>query len=188
MRLHLPSEEIFQKQGALNNFLRLNKRNAQHLSKLFRISKGEHFVRAFAVELFAKDAVDVREDQVDGVLREVVKGSSTGYDIPQQRMIILNMRFLVRSIGITEEERGFLVSVQTAFERRGTAEFTAIVREKNRENIAERKAVISQFLLQCSDLRSSFSGGLIFQKKSEHKIDIDKLEGHNDLAADSAYY
>ena len=146
--MHLPSDEIFQQQGALNHFLRFNEGNTQHMSKLFRVGKGKHFVSAFTVELFAKDAVDVGEYQVDCVLREVIKGSSARYNIPQQRVIVLNMWFLVRGIGITEEERGLLVSVQTVFEGRGTAEFTTIVSEKNRKNIAEGKTVIGQFFLQ----------------------------------------
>ena len=83
MRLHLPSDGFFQEQGALNNFLRLNERNAQDMSKVFRIGESEHFIRAFTVELFAKDTVYMGEDQVDSILCEIVKRSSTGNDSPQ---------------------------------------------------------------------------------------------------------
>ena len=48
--------------------------NANQARQIVAKSKGKQLVGCFAIKRFALDTVDVGEDQVDGVLREIVKG------------------------------------------------------------------------------------------------------------------
>ena len=136
----------------MNNHAGFNEGNTQSESELFRISKGEHLVRAFAVELSADDAVDMRENQINSILGEAVKGSTTGDDASQKGMIILNMWLLERCIWVAKEQRRFPEAIGCVFKGGNAAEFATVVRQKDRADIPEGEATALEFFLQRSQL------------------------------------
>ena len=125
----------------MDNLFGRNKRDAQSLSQLFGIGKRKHIVGAFPVELLTLDSVDVRKQQIDIILRPIVKGSAGFSNPPKQGVIVFNVRFLVRSVGVAEKQSGFRHVVQIVFKRRDIAEFTAVVRKKDRKHITEAEEI-----------------------------------------------
>ena len=99
----------------MDDLPRFDERNAQKVSKAFRVSKGKQIIRTLAVELPAQHPVDVRKDLVHGALSEVVERRTCRNNTPEQGMVVLNVRFLVRSIGIAEKQRGFFDPIQIVF-------------------------------------------------------------------------
>ena len=105
------------------------------MGKFLGVGKSKHLIGAFPVELPAQNAVHMRKNQVDSILRKVVEGCTAWDDISQKCMIVFNMRLLVGSIGITEEKRRLLKTTAVIFKSRNSAEFTAVIREKNGKDI-----------------------------------------------------
>ena len=99
--------------------------------------KGKDLKRGFAVELLSPDAVDVRKDQVNSVLVEGIKAGAFREDVPEDRVVFLDMRFLVGAVGVTEEEIGFFGPVRGVFDREDIGELSAIVREEEGEDGSE---------------------------------------------------
>ena len=100
-------------------------------------------------------------------------------------MIVLDMGFLVRSVRIAEEDKGFSFSVGRVLKSKDVAEFAAIVGEQSRENIAEWETIRSQICFEGLNFFACLSGGLIVQQDAEHEINMNELEGHDNLAARS---
>ncbi len=49
----------------------------------------------FSVELFSFCGIDMRKDKINRILRKTVERTSFGNDIPEERMIVFNMRLLI---------------------------------------------------------------------------------------------
>ena len=175
-----------QKKRRLDNVFRVNKRDAQGGSQFRGVRKREKVESAFAVELTTFDSIYVRENPVDGILREVVEGSALWNNRPEQGVIILHMGLLVRRIGVTEEDERLLLSVGGVFKIEDIAELAAVVGEQNRKEITKGKAEAVQLFFERLNFPASLRCRFIIQQQAEHKIDVDELEGHDDLAADGA--
>lgn len=93
------------------------------MGDLDRIHAGEHVVGALAEELLAQERVHVREDQVDIVLREVVKGRGARKNAAEKRVVVFHVRLLVRGGRVAEEKRCFLFTGSVVLKRRNPAEF-----------------------------------------------------------------
>ena len=65
---------LLQEQRALNHLLRGNVGDAESLRQLRGIGEAEHVVSALSVKFVAKHAVNVRENQVNRFLSEVIEG------------------------------------------------------------------------------------------------------------------
>ena len=108
-------EGLLQQERALNGLFRVNERDAESMRQLLGIGKAEHLIGTFPVKAFAQHGVHVRENQIHRVLSEIVKGTSAGNDVSKKRMIVFYMRFSVRSVGIAEEDEGFLIAAKIIF-------------------------------------------------------------------------
>lgn len=102
----------------------------------------------------------MREDQVYRFLCEVIEGRAAGNNIPKEDMIILNMRLLVRGIGITKEKPCFSVTIQIVFESEDIRKLSAVVCEDSRKELTEVETILLQLTFQsgnfCASLRCCF--------------------------------
>ena len=132
-------EGLLQQKRALNGLFRVNKRDAESMRQLLGIGKAEHLIGTFPVKAFAQHGVHVRENQIHRVLSKIVKGTSAGNNAPEKRMVVFHVRLLVGSVGIAEEDGGFLVSAKIILKSGNTAEFAAVIRQQHRKHFAEAK-------------------------------------------------
>lgn len=63
-------------------------------SQLLGIEEKEHVIGSFAGIEIPGNGIDVRENQIHRFLREVVEGFAAGNDVPEKRMVLLDMRLL----------------------------------------------------------------------------------------------
>ena len=103
--------------------------NTENVRNLFSVRKDEHFIGSFPVQAFSLNAVHMRKDQVDGVLRKAVKGLSFRNDIAKQGVIFFDPWLLAGLHGIAEEQVCFFSAVNGVFERSDVGKFSAIVRQ-----------------------------------------------------------
>lgn len=89
----------------------MNFSNTQSGSKLDRIGKNKHVVCTLTIELLSFYAINVRENQVNSILRKIIKRITLRNNISKQGVVVFNMRLLPRTVRITEENRGFLCSI-----------------------------------------------------------------------------
>ena len=66
-------------------------------------------------------------------------------------MIILNMRLLVRGVGIAEEEPCFSVTIQIIFKSEDIGKLSAVVCEDSRKELAEAETIFLQLTFQRGD-------------------------------------
>ena len=66
-------QQGFQERRGLNNVLRLDKINAQSRGDGVTEGEGKNLEGRFAVEAFSEDTIDMRENEVNGILGEVVE-------------------------------------------------------------------------------------------------------------------
>lgn len=67
------------------------------------------------------------ENEVNGVLRKVIKRSSRRNNTSEKCVVVFHMRLLLRRTRIAEEQLAFLPAIQVVFESRNTTEFTAVI-------------------------------------------------------------
>ncbi len=77
------------------------------------------------------------KDKADRLLGEAVKGRSLWDDVPEERVVLLNLRFLAGPVGIAEEEGGLPIPGKAVLKCEDVGEFAAIVGEDEREQAAE---------------------------------------------------
>ena len=129
----------------------------------------EHLECTFAVKLLPKNAVDMRENQIDGFLRERIERSAAGNDGAEHRVVVFDVQLLVRLVRIAEKQSRFPAACEVIFEG-GVAEFSAVIREQNGENITKSDTVFCKFLLQRGNLRGRLHGRFVFQEQPEHEV------------------
>lgn len=84
------------------------------------------------------------EDEVDGVLRKIVKGGTLGNDIAEESVIFLNKRLLGGTHGIAEEERDFMFSGFIVFKGKDVGELSAVVAQESIEQGGNGNACMTQ--------------------------------------------
>ena len=119
---------LLQEQRALNHLLRGNIGDAESLRQLRRIGEAEHVVSTLSVKLVAKHTVNMRENQIDRLLREVVKRGTGRNNASEKRVVVLDVRLLVRRIGVAKEHGRFFFSFDAVLKGGHTTEFAAVVR------------------------------------------------------------
>lgn len=77
------------------------------------------------------------EDQIDGMLCEIVKRCAFGYDVAEQSVVLLDIRLLVRAVWVTEKKTGFSFPIKGGFNSRHVCELSAVVGKDEREYTAE---------------------------------------------------
>ena len=75
----------------------------QELAPALAIERDELVIRGFAVERRARGGVDVREHEVDVLLRQRVEGRALDEDPPDLLVVALDVRLLLRVVRVAEE-------------------------------------------------------------------------------------
>lgn len=125
------------------------------------------------------------EDQINGILGEIVEGRAGRNDIPEEGVILLDPGLLGRGMRITEEEGGFLIAVAVVLECKDIRELAAVVSEDDGEKRGKGEAVIQQTRLKVANGSGSGDGGFVVQQDTEHEVAEGEIEGHDDLATNA---
>ena len=129
---------LFQQVGLQENLVGWNRREFKQGQQFFLLFGSHHVKGCSVIELFPKDAVDVTRHQMNlrGVHR--IKICAFRNDAPDERMVLFCMRLLPGSLRIAEEDARTRTSVSGIFHALGVFELDAIVRQDDREELAEQ--------------------------------------------------
>ncbi len=123
----------------------------QQGGQLLAERESKQLPRGVTVESVTLNAVDMREYQIDGFLREIVKGDALRDNVPQESMIFLHARLLRGLRRVAEKQVGFLIAVQVVLESRDVGELAAIIRKEYREELSEGQSQILKTLFYRDD-------------------------------------
>lgn len=105
------------------------------------ISKRKHLKRRFAIKAFTLDAVDVRKDHIDCLLREGIEGFTFWNNIAQYCVVLFNLWFLAGFIWVAEKERGFFSTRLIIFNGSDVSELAAVIGKDQRKDDAEAQSL-----------------------------------------------
>ena len=149
---------LLQEQRALNHLPRGNVGDAESLRQLHGIGEAEHVVSTLSVKLVAKHTVNVRENQVNRLLGKAVERRTGRNNASEKRVVVLDMRFLVRRIRVAKEHGRFFFPIDAVLKGRHTAELATIVCQQYGKEFAKGEAEGGQFLLEGGDFFSRLGG------------------------------
>ena len=89
------------------------------------------FIRRLVSKARSPGAVNVVHEQGHVFLCVGIQGLASGDYIPDELMIFLNMRFLLGSHRITEEQLRSVLEILCQFKARNVPEFSPVVREND---------------------------------------------------------
>ena len=176
----------FQESRGLNHVLRANEVNAEGHRDGIAKGEGKDLEGRFGIETFSEDTVDMRENEINSVLGEIIERRTRGDDVTEESMILFDPGFLRRRMGITEEEGRFLDTVEIVFEGKDIGEFAAIISKDYGEDGGEGKAGAGEAGFEIADGLAGNGGGFVIQKDTEHEIAKGEIKGQDNLAAGMA--
>lgn len=166
--------------------MRANEINAEGHRDRIAKGEGKDLEGRLSVETFSEDTVDMRENEINSVLGEIVEGRARGNDVSEEGVILFNPGLLRRHVGITEEERRLLDTVEVVFEGKDIGEFAAIIGKDYGEDGGEGKADAGEAGFEVADGLAGDGGGFVIQKDTKHEIAKSEIEGQDNLTAGTA--
>ena len=136
------------------------------------------------MKLITLHGINVGKDQIDVFLRKRVKGSSGGNNAAKEGVIVFDVGFLIGSVGVAEEERGFFKARGVVFKSEDVGKLAAVIGQDQREQVAKDDAVMKKDRLKVSDFSGGFRSGFVVKKDTEHEGKVNELKSHDDLTSD----
>ena len=156
----------------------------QLVCEFFSVHKRKHLKGRLVAQNGPFVGVDMGQDKVNILLRQVVEGSALGQNRTKEPMVAFNVWLLIRGHGIAVEDTAAQATIRGKFNGLGVGEFRTVVGQKHGEQ--PFKVLPAQPLIENAETIGNRSGGIVVPQKGQHEFSLREDEGKQNFSTDSA--
>lgn len=127
----------------------------------------------------------MRENEVDRILRKIIKGRTFWDDVTEKGVIFLDEGLLGGTHWVTVEQGDLLLAFPVVFKGEGIREFPAVVAQENIHEGGDGEPGIPQPVFQATEVGGALGSGLAIQEEASHEVAGCEVDGHDGFPADA---